>query len=61
MIGVEMKWKNGLSAWVEGLERLFRIKGGRLLGGGAEKPLARKEAETEGEKALWSAMGWEGE
>jgi len=56
MISVELKWKNGLSAWVRGLERLFKKDGRRWFGG---QKAVRKAPETEGEKALYAAMGWD--
>jgi len=61
MISVELKWKTGLTSWVGGIERLLRRNGAGWFGAG-KKPdakLQRKEPETEGERALYEAMGWE--
>ena len=59
MVSVELKWKTGLTSWVGGIERLLRRNSKGWFGTGKAATPTRKEPETEGERALYEAMGWE--
>ena len=59
MIDWEMKWKDSLDGILRGIERWFSREGGRWFGKKRRETPKRKEPETEGERALYSAMGWD--
>ena len=52
-----LKIKGGLGKWAEGLGALLRRKKPKAADE-VRVPEARAEPQTEGERALWQAMGW---
>ena len=53
-----MKWRESLERTLENVQRWFRKDGKRVLANGRAANPKRKDPETEGERALYEAMGW---
>lgn len=65
MFRANVKIKEGLGRWMAGLPQWLAKKRragqeGRPLRKGEAAAVERPEPVTEGEKALWQAMGWKG-
>ena len=59
MFTASLKIRDGFASWADGLGRLRRRRGGEPGDPSAVPAADRPEPKTEGERALYQAMGWQ--
>ena len=60
MFTANLKIKSGFARWADSLPAFFRRKGAEESAKPAPAANVRPEPQTEGERALYQAMGWKG-